>query len=122
MISARVSSLLRFRWPTHKAALVVWLLLTPPNPMHTRCIAFAQRLPGTDIDVAEHIAFGTFQNWQLWGDPYSDRSACIKGLADLRKELKSMPQALGSENYVCFSKVLAQATCVSSEDPRLRTK
>jgi hypothetical protein len=98
---------------------VVWLLLTPPNPSHMHCVSTVSKYEGTNVLVAEHVAFGVFQNWQVWGG-YSDEKACAHELGNLHKGLDAMPQNLGSENYACFRDIQAEALCVSSDDSRLK--
>lgn len=100
---------------------VLWLLLTPPNPEHTSCVASSHLLEGTNVRVGQHIAFGTFMNWQLWGT-HADQLACEAGIATLHKEAGKMPQQAGSENYTCFVQVISQATCISADDPRVKEK
>ncbi len=110
-----------WRLRVHLSTLVVaglWLLLSPPNPSHMRCASPIGKLEGTDVDVVEHIASGTFRNWQIW-KPFPSKEACTQGMQNLKSALSTMPQRFGSETYVCLRDVTAQAVCLSSEDARL---
>ena len=90
-------------------------------PEHTSCVASSHLLEGTNVRVAQHIAFGALMNWQLWGT-YPDQRACKAGIETLHKETGRMPQHAGSENYTCFVRVISQATCLSADDPRVKEK
>ena len=105
--------------PRHAAALALWLLLTPPNPPHAHCVSSVSKYKDTDVLVAQRVAFGAFQNWQVWGG-YADKKACVDQIDYMRKALGAMPQNLGAENYACFRDIQMQAVCVRSDDPRLK--
>jgi hypothetical protein len=99
----------------HRAAALIWLLVTPPNPPHLTCPTLNHLLPGP-VRVGVHIASGEFAGWQLWS-AYTDEHSCQKDKERWIAKMKELPQNAG-----CGSLLLSGFKCISSEGARIREK